>query len=209
MVPAYSHRVSRVPWYSGSCSVPSDFAYGAFTLSGRPSQDRSAIFRKSGLQSEPRHARMTVWALPVSLAATPGIDFSFFSSGYLDVSVRRVPSVCLWIQHTVMEGCSIGFPHSDICGSQPICGSPQLFAAYHVFLRPLVPRHPPRALFCLTVWLFAFPFTLSVALLGVLLLFGISVSNPFLHSHSPVLYLSVLFILPRMFCLISFFANSR
>ena len=61
------------------------------------------------------------------------------------------PPVCLCIQHTVMEVSSIGFPHSDICGSLPVCGSPQLFAAYHVFHRPLVPRHPPRALFCLTV----------------------------------------------------------
>ena len=47
MVPAPSHRVSRVPWYSGSCTVPPDFAYGAFTLSGRPSQGRSAVSRES------------------------------------------------------------------------------------------------------------------------------------------------------------------
>ena len=33
-----------------------------------------------------------VWALPRSLAATGRIDLSFFSSGYLDVSVPRVPS---------------------------------------------------------------------------------------------------------------------
>jgi hypothetical protein len=39
-----------------------------------------------------------------------------------------------------------GLPHSDICGSIPICGSPQLFAAYHVFLRLWEPRHPPYAL---------------------------------------------------------------
>src|SRR5699024_11645785 len=30
-----------------------------------------------------------------------------------------------------------------------ICSSPKLFAAYHVFHRLLVPRHPPCALFCL------------------------------------------------------------
>ena len=102
------------------------------------------------MRSLPRRARAAVWALPVSLAATSGIDVSFFSSGYLDVSVRRVPSVHLWIQCTVPEGFSGGFPHSDICGSQPVCGSPQLFAAYCVFHRLLVPRHPPCALFCLT-----------------------------------------------------------
>jgi hypothetical protein len=38
------------------------------------------------------------------------------------------------------------FPHSDICGSRLICSSPQLFAAYHVLLRRLMPRHPPYAL---------------------------------------------------------------
>ena len=32
-----------------------------------------------------------VWASPLSLAATQGITVVFFSSGYLDVSVRRVP----------------------------------------------------------------------------------------------------------------------
>ena len=31
-----------------------------------------------------------VWALPLSLAATYRIDFSFFSCGYLDVSVPHV-----------------------------------------------------------------------------------------------------------------------
>ena len=39
-----------------------------------------------------------------------------------------------------------GFPHSDIDGSLPACGSPSLFAACHVLLRRLVPWHPPCAL---------------------------------------------------------------
>ena len=39
-----------------------------------------------------------------------------------------------------------GFPHSDISGSFPVCRSPELFAAYHVFLRLRKPRHPPFAL---------------------------------------------------------------
>ena len=33
---------------------------------------------------------LSVWAPPLSLAATHGIDFSFFSSGYLDVSIPQV-----------------------------------------------------------------------------------------------------------------------
>ena len=75
-------------------------------------------------QSEPRDARITVWALSISLAATLKIEFSFSSSGYLDVSVHRVPSVHLWIQCTVTEVCSAGFPHSEIYGSMDMCSSP-------------------------------------------------------------------------------------
>ena len=150
MVPARSIKVPRVSMYSGSRLADSNFAYGAFTLSGWLSQNHSAIVIRSIVRSEPRDARIPVWALPVSLAATPGIDVSFFSSGYLDVSVHRVPLHTLWIGVWILEVCSSGFPHSDICGSMDICSSPQLFAAYHVFLRLLVPRHPPCALVRLT-----------------------------------------------------------
>ena len=76
--------------------------------------------------------------------------FIFSSSGYLDVSVHRVPYLNLWIQLRLTEVCSAGFPHSDIHGSIDICSSPWLFAAYHVFRRLLVPRHPPCALIRLT-----------------------------------------------------------
>ena len=147
MVPAYSIKVSRVLMYSGYCCVRSAFMYGAFTLFGRSFQDRSATVSKSFMQSEPRNARISVWALPISLAATFGIDVSFSSSGYLDVSVHRVPHHSLWIGLWLTGVFPAGFPHSDICGSRCICHSPQLFAAYHVFHRLSVPRHPPCALF--------------------------------------------------------------
>ena len=51
MVPPTSHKVSRVSWYSGSCSVTSVFTYGAFTLSGRLSQNRSVNLDESFMQS--------------------------------------------------------------------------------------------------------------------------------------------------------------
>ena len=111
---------------------------------------------KSLPRSEPRNARAPVWALSCSLAATWEIEaelssgFSFFSSGYLDVSVHRVPLHTLWIQAWIHGVFPCGFPHSDIRGSLDICSSPRLFAAYHVFLRLSVPRHPPCALSCLT-----------------------------------------------------------
>ena len=146
MVPLTSHKVSRVSWYSGYRHVSSSFMYGAFTLFGRLSQNLSIKLTESIPRSEPRHARTPVWPLSISLAATCRIEFSFFSSGYLDVSVPRVPFHTLWIGVWMHEVCSCGFPHSDISGSRDICSSPKLFAAYHVFHRLLVPRHPPCAL---------------------------------------------------------------
>ena len=150
MVPARSHKVSRVSWYSGSCHADLSFAYGAFTLSGWLSQNHSAKLVRSFLQSEPRNARIPVWALSISLAATLEITVVFSSSGYLDVSVHRVPLHTLWIGVWIPEVFSGGFPHSDISGSMDICSSPKLFAAYHVFHRLLVPRHPPCALSSIT-----------------------------------------------------------
>ena len=90
MVPAHSIKVSRVSMYSGYRHVNSSFAYEAFTLFGGLSQNPSARIVESIMRSEPRNARIPVWPLSISLAATLEIDFSFSSSGYLDVSVHRV-----------------------------------------------------------------------------------------------------------------------
>ena len=106
----------------------------------------------------------------------------FSSSGYLDVSVHRVPFVWLWIYHTMTEVSSAGFPHSDICGSGLICSSPQLFAAYHVFRRLSVPRHPPCALVCLTC--FAFFRKLSSPSVGNRLLERVCLSTDIFYQVS-------------------------
>ena len=45
----------------------------------------------------------------------------------------------------------VGFPHSEIAGSQDIATSPTLIAGYHVFHRLWLPRHPPCALHYLTI----------------------------------------------------------
>ena len=88
-----------------------------------------------------------VWANSVSLAATQEITFVFFSCAYLDVSVQRVS-----LRLRRMTGLQpAGFPHSEMSGSQDICSSPNLIAAYHVFLRLSEPRHPPCALINLLV----------------------------------------------------------
>ena len=45
----------------------------------------------------------------------------------------------------------VGFPHSEISGSKPVSGSPELIAAVHVLRRLWLPRHPPYALCSLTL----------------------------------------------------------
>ena len=102
MVPARSIKVSRVSMYSGYRHVNPVFAYGTLTLSGRTSQNSSANSFESIMRSEPHGARTMVWPLSISLAATLEIDVSFSSSGYLDVSVHRVPfhTLCIGVWMT-------------------------------------------------------------------------------------------------------------
>ena len=64
---------------------------------------------------------LLIWAVPRSLAATQGIEFSFFSSGYLDVSVHLINLILLCIYNMILEVCSSGFPHSESPGLSDIC----------------------------------------------------------------------------------------
>jgi hypothetical protein len=64
----------------------------------------------------------------------------------------------LCIQRAVTWFYQDGFPHSEIPGSKPACGSPRLIAACHVLLRLLAPRHPPYALSSLTIKLTQCPY---------------------------------------------------
>ena len=92
MVPPASHRISRVPRYSGT-----DYLFSPSLTGLSPSSEllsrsfRSALFR-CRLPATPVVRRPPVWPLSSSLATTKEIEFSFFSSGYLDVSLPRVPS---------------------------------------------------------------------------------------------------------------------
>ena len=98
-----------------------------------------------------RNRAGTVWAHPVSLAATQGVDVSFLSSGYLDVSVRPLtfsqPIYSAGDDQTLLwPGC----PIRRSAGRRLFSASPRLIAAVHVLHRLLVPRHPPCALSILT-----------------------------------------------------------
>ena len=92
MVLPASHRISRVPRYSGSCSLIFAFPYKTVTLFGPAFQRVRVSYCQLSQPSTPVVRRPPVWPLSSSLATTKEIEFSFFSSGYLDVSLPRVPS---------------------------------------------------------------------------------------------------------------------
>ena len=128
------------------------FAYGAFTLSGRLSQSRSALFFGSVLRAlTPPRSRGGLGSSGFARRYSRNRSFFLFLRLLRCFSSPgSPPCVMCWRMDTWgLPPC--GFPHSDTCGSPGMCPSPQLFAACRVFLRPLVPRHPPCALFCLTL----------------------------------------------------------
>ena len=92
MVPPASHWISRVPRYSGSDSLLSRSLTRLSLSSAYLSRSFRSAIVCSRLPSTPRVRRPAVWPLTSSLATTKVIEFSFFSSGYLDVSLPRVPS---------------------------------------------------------------------------------------------------------------------
>ena len=75
----------------------------------------------------------------------------YFPPGTEMVHFPGLARTRLCIQRAVSEVHSEGFPHSEIPGSKPACGSPGLIAACHVLHRLLAPRHPPYALCSLTI----------------------------------------------------------
>ena len=77
MVPPASHRVSRVPWYSGSHLKSYRLNYVAFTLYSEAFQLSSSTIGGfvNDVSATPVKKTLLVWPVPRSLAATYGIDF--------------------------------------------------------------------------------------------------------------------------------------
>ena len=121
MGPPASYRVSRVRYYYGVIYVFQDFVYGSFTLFAWLFQNHSTIRPESTLMIRNPDNKLSVWPLSRSLAATWEIDVSFFSWGYLDVSVHPVSSYCaILFTQLYLHITAGGFPHSEICGSYRI-----------------------------------------------------------------------------------------
>ena len=82
------------------------FVYRTLTFSGVLSHTlRLTILRLIPVRT-PKVFLPQVWPPPLSLATTRGISVDFFSSGYLDVSVPRVPFLYLWIQYRIYDSSS-------------------------------------------------------------------------------------------------------
>ena len=117
--------------------------------------------RRQTDQDEPYNPRATtaaayhiarVWALPLSLATTQGVEVSVLSSGYLDVSVHRLAVSCPMDSGRDTRALPrVGFPIRKSRDRRLVSTSPGLIAAAHVLLRLLAPRHPPCALSLLIV----------------------------------------------------------
>ena len=117
-----------------------------------PSGSRSVrIGNSTDAVLQPPRVNTWVWAFPISLAATFGISVIYFPSGTEMVHFPELAHTSLCIQPAVTGVHPAGFPHSEIPGSKPACGSPRLFAACHVLHRLLAPRHPPYALSSLII----------------------------------------------------------
>ena len=74
-----------------SASLAQNFVYGGVTRFALPFQVIRLSIRILCRSPYPKSIMDLVWAPPISLATTFGITVVFFSSGYLDVSVPRVP----------------------------------------------------------------------------------------------------------------------
>ena len=115
--------------------------------------------RRQADQARPYNPRTTttavyhiarVWALPFSLATTQGVEVSFLSSGYLDVSVPLLASSCPMYSGMGTRALPrVSFLIRRFPDQRLVSTSPRLIAAAHVLHRLLAPRHPPCALILL------------------------------------------------------------
>ena len=147
-------RTTQVP----SVSDDPVFAYGAVTLYGRLFQSRSAdLSSKNRRRSFNPHYAVTsrVWAPARSLATTCAITVVFFSSGYLDVSVRRVGAApCA---AAAVGGRVAPFGNPCLSGYLP------LGTAYRSLSRPSSPPRAKASFMCpfllsFFLWSWAWPF---------------------------------------------------
>ena len=159
MVLADSHGISRVPRYSGTCPA----SQRRFRLPGChrlwpavPGRSTTLLVCNSSALRPDRPYNPTVQARWFGLfrVRSPLLAESLLISvpaGTEMVHFPTLPSRTYVFSPGYPRMTPGGFPHSEISGSKPVCGSPRLIAAYHVLHRLLAPRHSPYALSSLTI----------------------------------------------------------
>ena len=153
MVPANSCRIPRVPHYSGARMVDLNFHvrdyHALWCAFPHISANRwlPLYLVPRPRSSKPDRFRLVRFRSPL---LTESLLFSF-PPGTEMVHFPGFARARLWIHRAVVRFYRTGFPHSEIPGSKPACGSPRLIAACHVLHRLLLPRHPPCALSSLTI----------------------------------------------------------
>ena len=137
-----SRRVSRAPRYSGirfesGWLSPTRLSrYIAPFSNGLRLTTRLVTLLSRTLQPLLHPKVQQVWAVPISLATTFGIEFLSFPPGTEMVHFPGFAHSRLCIQQGVIEVFSIGFPHSDIPGYIACVRLPE---AYRSLPRPSSP----------------------------------------------------------------------
>ena len=160
MVVADSRRVPRVPRYSGACHEPHHFRLRGYhplwpvfpddSTSG--SVGNSPALNRAGptTPTDPKTHRFGLFRVRSPLLTKSLICFLFLQVLRWFTSLSSL-SRTYEFSSRILHFQRSGFPHSDISGSTPVCGSPKLIAAYHVLHRLPSPRHPPYALSSLII----------------------------------------------------------
>ena len=132
MVPPASVRVSRVPTYSGFCCGSSDFAYGAFTLFGRLSQNLSAIITSITYAVHNPQPKLSLASFPFARRYSGNRCFFLFLPLLRCFSSRRSPPTVMdWLWDDSAFHCRV-----SPFGYLRIYGYVRLPEAFRSFLRP-------------------------------------------------------------------------
>ena len=160
MVVVDSRRVPRVPRYSGTYRKPHRFCVRDYHPLWPVFPDSSAngsvcdflALNRAGpsTPADPKTRRFGLFRVRSPLLTESLICFLFLRVLRWFTSPSSLLPTYEFSQE-ILHFLRSGFPHSEIPGSTPVCGSPRLIAAYHVLHRLPSPRHPPCALSSLII----------------------------------------------------------
>ena len=146
MGPADSHRITRVPRYSGFQWAPSVFAYRIVTFSDETFQTLLLHLKVPYYGPTTPHMHKVHMRFGLVPGRSPLLGESLLFSLPGGTKMFQFPPLASvsYIRISVLQ--TDGLSHSEIPGSKVICTYPRLIAAYHVLHRLCEPRHPPCAL---------------------------------------------------------------